>query len=180
MFRERYLIQMSGHGSSGGGHAEEGGIVQKLAKAVSPLEEKEDVYKNLLHNNAISGKWNDKMIESAREASVNIMNVGQEIRKELKAALWEHPKGMVKSLLKSLSKPIFSLPAWAWTKVLQPVGNVIKLATSGLLVTTAEAIEKVETAPAKLMLATGKKIDSAIDKLDELGGGGHGHSAAHH
>lgn len=173
MFRERYLIQMSGHG--GGGHSSGGGLVESIASTVDLTKDKPTIYENLLHNNASTSPWNSNKIEMARKAAVKIKEVVNETRDALKKALWDLPKEFGKTLLKGLSKPVFTIPAWLWTKTTQIPSNIAKLATSGLTVVNAEFWQALD-APARLMIRTNEKVQSV---LDNIGAGGHGHAAAH-
>lgn len=179
MFRERYLIQMSGgHGAHEGGHGG-GGMMEKLTGAINPLKEKADVYANLLHNNETTSPWNSQKIEMARKGSVDIKAVGNETRKQIKEALWDLPGQMGKKLLKGLSKPLFTFPAWLWTKTTQVPANIAKLVTSGIVVANAEIWQALD-APARKMVQADKWLQ---DKIEGLGGGGHGHghgAGGHH
>lgn len=178
MFRERYLIQMSGGGHAAAGH-ESGGLGGAMGKALDAIDitkDKADVYEHLLHSNKTSGEWNTGKIEAARKGAVDIKAIGNETRGKLKEALWDLPGQIGKKLLQGLSKPIFTIPAWLWTKTTQIPANLTKLVTSGLLVANAELWEKLD-APARLMIKTNEKVQAAIEGL---GGGGHGHAAAHH
>lgn len=168
-----------GHGGGHGGHAESGNAIDQVVSVINPTLNKADVYANVLHNNATSGPWNSKRIEEARKNSVDIKAVGNETRTQLKEALWNLPGQIGQKLLKGLSKPLFTIPAWLWTKTTQIPANLTKLITSGVLVANAELWETLDL-PARLMLKTNEKIQNAIDGL---GGGGHGHAAhaaAHH
>ena len=175
MFREKYLIQMSGgHGGGHGGGHESGGIMEKLTGAINPLTDKADVYANLLHNNETTSPWNSEKIKKAREGSVDIKAVGNETRNQIKEALWDLPGQIGKKLLKGLSKPLFTFPAWLWTKTTQLPANVAKLVTSGIVVANAEIWQALD-APARWMVAADQKLQK---KIDGLGGGGHGHGHA--
>jgi hypothetical protein len=168
---------------SGGGHAAAGhggglseGIVGKLVDTVDLTQDKADVFAKLLHANESSGPWNTEMINIARKASVKIKEVMNETRDALKEALWTLPGQIGKKLLKGLSKPVFTIPAWLWTKTTQIPTNLSKLVFSGILVANAE-LWKALDAPARLMIKTHEKVQGVIDGL---GGGGHGHAAAAH
>lgn len=178
MFKERHLIQMSGGGHAAAGHESGGlgGAMSKVVDAINPMKDKADVYAHLLHANETSGPWNSKRIEVARQGAVDIKAIGNETRGKLKEALWDLPGQIGKKLLQGLSKPIFTIPAWLWTKTTQIPANLTKLVTSGLLVANAELWEKLD-APARLMIKTNEKVQAAIEGL---GGGGHGHAAAAH
>jgi hypothetical protein len=176
MFRERYLIQMSG-GHGGGGHGGgSGGLVENLVSTVDLTKDKPTIYENLLHNNASTSPWNSNKIEMARQAAVKIKDVMNDTRAALKEALWTLPGQIGKNILKALSKPVFSFPPWLWTKTTQIPSNLSKLVTSGLTVVNAEFWQALD-APARLMVRTNEKVQAVIDGL---GGGGHGHAAAHH
>ncbi|MBP9770869.1 hypothetical protein KBC97_01770 [Candidatus Gracilibacteria bacterium] len=173
MFRERYLIQMSGGHGHGGGHGD-GGTMENIAGALNPLKEKADVYANLLHNNDKTSSWNSHKIEVARQGSVDIKAVSNGTRNRIKEALWDLPGQAGKKLLKALTEPILTFPAWLWTKTTQLPSNLFKLVTSGAVVINAEMWQALD-APARLMIKTNNKIQAAIDGL---GGGGHGHGHA--
>ena len=176
MFRERYLIQMSGgHGDGGHGGGLGDGLMGKLISTVDLTKDKAEVYEGLLHNNASTSPWNSEKIEIARKASVKIKDVMNDTRAALKEALWTLPGKIGKNILKALSKPVFSFPPWLWTKTTQIPANLSKLVTSGMTVVNAEFWQALD-APARLMIKTNEKVQAVIDGL---GGGGHGHAAAH-
>lgn len=147
MFKEKFLI----------GHS----FLDKVKAAVDPRLSTAESYEKSLHSNETSGAWNSEKIEHARAMSVPIASIANATRDNLRKVFVEAPKEIGKGLASLLSRTVFTVPAWIFTKAIQIPQNLTKLVTSGLLVANAELWDKIGAIP-RAMISTNDKIHAKL------------------
>lgn len=160
MFKEKYLIQL------------ELSTTQRLGKILNPMESLADSSK-AAHDNSVSGPWNDEMVKDAEKATISLKDVMDKTRENVKKVFWDIPTTWAKELTGTLAMPVIKIPAWIYSKTMQPILQTTYAAASGLLVSSHEVLNKL-LQPTRTMVDIWNKLDHTLHSK----GGGHGAASA--
>lgn len=149
MFKERYLIQ------------KEPGALEKVTTALDIRNSPTEVAEKVTHNSEYSTNWNNRQLDLAKKAEVNIKEVNTATRKGI-GEVFSHLGKSGRKLASSLLRPAIYYPLKAVSKVTQTVKHAGELAFSGALVIHKEIWNALEY-PLILAKEYGTRFLNVID-----------------